>query len=119
MKDVVQANCRCRIVKNLLRAVDSSKTDLKDASRDAEIEARLRADISSLRSSRDSVAAQANELKRKYTLLQEELRLVKAKLSRVSQEKVKIERDSRVAISLARSLDNNSSSDADFYRRKV
>ncbi len=35
------------------------------------------------------------------------------------QEKMCMERDSRQAISLARSLDNSNSSDMTYYRRKV
>lgn len=99
--------------------METSKSDARDASRAVQMEARLRADLSVLRSERDEALSSAFEFKRKVALLDEELRLTKAKLIRVGQEKVKLERDSRAAISLARSLDNNSSADVDFYKRKV
>lgn len=106
-------------VSNLLRAVETSKSDARDASRAVQMEARLRADLSVLRSEKDEALSYSDEYKRKVTLLEEELRLIKSKLIRVGQEKVKMERDSRAAISLARSLDSNSSADVDFHKRKV
>jgi len=106
-------------VSNLLRAVEASKSDARDSSRTAQIEARLRGEVSNLRSARENALASASESKRKASFLEEEVRLVKAKLSRVSQEKIKIERDSRAALSLARSLDSHASSDTDYYKRKV
>ena len=47
------------------------------------------------------------------------MRLIKGKLNRVTQEKIKLERDARATISLARSLDNHATSDNEFYRRKL
>lgn len=84
-----------------------------------QVEARLRADLSMLRAERNDALAEAAESKRKAELLEEEVRTTKTKLSRLVQEKIKMERDSRAAISLARSLDSHASSDCDFYRRKV
>ncbi|KAL7537962.1 hypothetical protein ACHAXR_008183 [Thalassiosira sp. AJA248-18] len=104
---------------NLLRAVESSKADARDSSRSAQIEARLRKDISQLRDERDKAITELSEKGRKNSLNEEELRLTKSKLSRVMQEKISMERDSRAAISLARSLDNNNSNDMNYYKRKV
>ena len=84
-----------------------------------QVEARLRADLSTLRAERNDALAEAAESKRKVELLEDELRTTKTKLNRVIQEKIKMERDSRAAISLARSLDSHASSDSDFYKRKV
>jgi len=103
---------------NLLRAIETSKSDARDASRHAQIEAKLRSDISSLRGERDEALGGAASLKRKVTLLDEDFRVCKTKLSRVEQEKIKIERDSRAAISLAKSVGSETSSDVDFYKRK-
>jgi hypothetical protein len=82
------------------------------------MEARLRAELSFMRSERDEALSVASECNRKVQLLDDELRSTKAKLLRTSQEKAKTERDSRAAIQLARSLENNSSND-DYYRHKV
>ena len=72
---------------------------------------------------RDKATGFAEESKSKVSALQEELRQVKAKLSRVTQEKIKMERDQRATMSLAKSLDSTSSlqghSDAEYYKRKV
>jgi hypothetical protein len=102
-----------------LRTVETAKSDARDASRVVQVEARLRTDLSMLRTERNDALAEAAESKRKAELLDDELRTTKTKLSRVVQEKIKMERDSRAAISLARSLDSHASSDNDFYKRKV
>jgi len=99
--------------------VESSKAEARDSSRSAQLEARLRTDISSLRDERDKATMELSDYRRKLSLFEEELRLTKSKLSRVMQEKISMERDSRAAISLARSLDNNNSNDMNYYKRKV
>jgi outer membrane murein-binding lipoprotein Lpp len=70
-------------------------------------------------SKRDEAFGNAAEFKRKATLLDQELHQVKTKLSRVTQDKIKMERDQRATMSLAKSLDIHISSDVDFYKRKV
>ena len=102
-----------------MKTVEGAKTDARDASRLVQVEARLRADLVMLRTERNDALAEAAEAKRKAELLEEEVRTTKCKLSKVVQEKIKMERDSRAAISLARSLDTHASSDCDFYKRKV
>ncbi|KAL3789666.1 hypothetical protein ACHAW5_005517 [Stephanodiscus triporus] len=112
--DQTRASLSC-----LLRAVESSKADARDTSRSAQVEARLRTNISSLRDERDKALRELSDCRRKQCLLEEELRTTKANLSRITQEKTSMERDSRAAIFLARSLDNNNSNDMNYYKRKV
>jgi len=83
------------------------------------VEARLRQNVNTLRDERDKATTENDNLRRKLSLQEEELRLTKTKLGRVQQEKISIERDSRVAVSLARSLDNSTSNDMNYYKRKV
>lgn len=61
----------------------------------------------------------ASSLKRNVASVEEDLRTHKTKLARVEQEKIKMDRDSRAAISLAKSVGSETSSDVDFYKRKV
>jgi len=96
-----------------------SKTEAQDSSRAALTEAGLRAELSVMVSKKDEAVSSAEEYKRKATLLEEELRQVKMKLSRVTQEKIKMERDQRATMSLAKSLDSHVSCDVDYYKRKV
>ena len=103
---------------NLLRAVEGSKAGARDSSRSAQVEARLRAEINSLRDERDRVVQESSQFRRKLSLLEEELRLTKSKLSKTMGEKISLERDSRAALSLARSLDSNNHSDLSYYKRK-
>mmetsp|Transcript_5028 Transcript_5028/g.7718 ORF Transcript_5028/g.7718 Transcript_5028/m.7718 type:complete len:135 (+) Transcript_5028:694-1098(+) len=83
------------------------------------MEARLRATLSSLRSERDDAIGLVASLKRKNGSLEEDLRASRLKVSRLEQENIKIKRDSRAAISLAKSVGNDTSSDIDFYKRKI
>ena len=104
---------------NLLKAVESSKSSARDASRAAQIEARLRSEVSNARIERDTISSEYSESKRKTGLLQEEVRLLRTRIVRLTQEKIKVERDSRAALSLARSMDTHAASDVDYYKRKV
>ena len=107
------------ISKNLLKAVEASKSSARDMCRSVQTEARLRGDISNVRSERDTAIGEGAESKRKVILLEEEVRLLKARVARLTHEKIKVERDSRAALSLARSMDNHNASDVDYYKRKV
>lgn len=83
-------------------------------------EAKLRADVSVFKRQRDEAQSTAEESARKVTLLHEELHQNKTKLARVTQEKMKMDRDQRVAMSIAKSLENSAASaDVDYYKRKV
>jgi hypothetical protein len=66
---------------NLLRAVETSKSDARDASRHAQLEARLRSDLSSLRGERDEALGIAASLRRKVTLLDGDLQTAKQKVA--------------------------------------
>lgn len=69
---------------------------------------------------RDEAQGSAIESKHKVTLLQDELHEKKIKLARVTQEKMKMDRDQRVALSIAKSLDNSAATaDVEYYKRKV
>lgn len=83
------------------------------------MEARLRSDLSSLRGERDEALGIAASLRRKVSLLDGDLQNTKQKLARVEQEKIKMERDNRAAMSLAKSVGTETSSDVEFYKRKV
>jgi hypothetical protein len=107
-------------LQKLLQAIETTKTDVRDSFRLAQAEAKLRGELSSLRSERDEALGAATEHKRKACLLEEELRSTKIKLARCASEKIKVERDARAAISLARSRDlQQQSINVDYYKRKV
>ena len=86
----------------MLKAVEASKTSARDVSRTAQTEARLRGEVSNLRCERDTVIGECAESNRRKSLLQEEVRLLKVRVGRLTQEKIKVERDSRAALSLVR-----------------
>lgn len=83
--------------------------------------ARLRAELNVATTKYNEEQGQSEGHKRRVTLIQEELHDVKIKLSRVTQEKIRMERDQRASLSLSKSLDNPgiTAADLDFYKRKV
>ena len=83
------------------------------------MEARLRSELASLRGERDEALGTASSFKRKVTSMEGDLQATKQRLVRIEQEKIKMERDNRAAISLAKSVGSETSSDVDFYKRKV
>lgn len=103
----------------LLDEVRESNSNIQNTSTAAQVEAHLGNELQIVRSERDKSVEACMELTKKNSLLEEELALIKGKLNRLIQDKMKVERDSRAAISLARSLDMRTSSDAEFYKRKV
>lgn len=104
---------------NLLEAVEASKANAHNASRAARTETSLRNEISTLKLEKEKVAETYIEAQRKMTLVEKEVGLLKSRVERLTQDKVKIERDSRAALSLARSMDSHASSDVHYYKRKV
>jgi len=106
-------------LQNLLRAVESAKSDARAASRRVQAEARLRAECTALRTERDAALADAAESQRRAALAEEEARQAAAQLVRCRRDRVQMERDSRAALSLARSLDGHAGSDAAYYKRQM
>lgn len=106
-------------LQNLLCEVKASNNSIQASSNAAQVESHLAKELQIALSERDKTMESCMELTKKNSLLEEELSLVKGKLHRLMQDKMKVERDSRAAISLARSLDMRTSSDAEFYKRKV
>lgn len=82
--------------------MEASKASARDASRAAQTEARLRGEVSTLLCDRDAALGECAESNRRKILLQEEVRLLKSRVARLTQEKIKVERDSRAALSLVR-----------------
>lgn len=105
--------------KNLVQAVEASKSNARDSSRAAQTETRLRGEITSIRHERDVALGTKAELQRRTNLLEEEVRMLKSRVGRLTQDKIKIERESRAVLGLARSMDSHVASDVEFYRRKV
>ena len=99
--------------------MEKSKTDAKEASQVAVAQARLRSDLAVATREKDDALALVAESNRKHELTKEELCQTKAKLAKAEQEKVKLERDRRVTMSWAKSVDTNISTGSDFYKRKV
>jgi prefoldin subunit 5 len=105
-------------LQNLLNALEVSRVQAGEEARSALAEAQLRADVSVYKRQRDEAHQAAAESSRKVTLLSDELHQTKTQLARVTQEKMKLDRDQRVALSIAKSLDSQNA-DVDYYKRKV
>lgn len=108
-----------KTISNLLRAVEKSKSDAKHVSQVALQEARMRSELTATTKEKDDALNLIDETMRKHEVCKEELRQTKGKLSKVEQDKAKLERDRRATMSWAKSVDSHMSSDCAFYKRKV
>jgi chromosome segregation ATPase len=111
---------------NLAHALDQSRSQTQDAAHAILVEARLRAEVSTMMAQRDEAIGQAEENKHKVALLKEQIQTEKVKLSRVTREKLTLEREFKVSQrtteTLVQSMENQSSSgsnDTEYYKRKV
>lgn len=91
-----------------------------DFSHHVSIESNLRAELGLATASRDEAILEADTLKRQVALLQEDLRNQKAKLARVTQEKILFKREVEAQRrSHTSPSTDNGHSDMDYYKRKV
>jgi hypothetical protein len=102
-----------------MQTVETSRTNARELARSFVTEASIRADLVKETELKNEALASAAEYQRKAARLDEDVHQLKAKCTRVSQEKLKLERDQRAAASLARSLDQHAATDVDYYKRKV
>lgn len=103
---------------NVLRAMEEARVAARDRSSNAVAEATLRAQIVSCTSKCDGAVADAAYAKRQSQLLSDELRQVKTKLSCAVAEKSRLERDHRAAAQLQKTMQQHSSTDAEYHKRK-
>ena len=106
-------------LQNLLQASEAAKTEARDISRGALLAASLRGDLSATSSKLDEAMMQTEEYKRNNILLEEEIFQIRNKLSRVLQEKIKLERDQRMNLSLSKQFESASATDLDYYKLQV
>jgi hypothetical protein len=72
-----------------------------------------------VRLERDEALGRLSTLQSKFVLMEGDMQAMKQKMAKQEQEKIKIERDHRASMSLAKSVGQESSMDIDFYKRKV
>ena len=99
-------------IQDLLRAANKGKTDVLNNSQFALVEAKLRNQIAVFTVQRGEALIEIKESQRKVQVLEQELQETKTKLVNVEGEKRDLERR-------AKSLDNNITSDCEFFKRRV
>ena len=104
---------------NLLEAVETAKSDTRQASRTTAAEATLRLALTQLTAEKDQATAVAATQTRLVQQLQDQLSQCKAKLTRVTQEKFQLAREQRVAITVSQQVGHNANADVEFYKTKV
>lgn len=104
---------------NLFQAVESAKTDTRQSSRSVVAEATLRVELAQATEEKNQALVTAAGHQRRVTQLEQASAQTKAKLTRVTQEKFKLEREQRVSQQLAQSADQHAATDVEFYKRKV
>jgi len=83
-----------KLFQNVLRALEQSRSNARNNSVTAVTVSHLRADLANAIRLRDEAVSTSAEQERKAVLFHEEVRDLKLKLSRATQEKLKLERDS-------------------------
>lgn len=104
---------------NLLQAVETSKTETRRSSSSIVAGAALRVELAQVTEEKNQALMTVMEQRRRVTQLEQTVAQTKAKLTRVTQEKFKLEREQRVAQQVARNVDQQSSTDVEFHKRKV
>ena len=109
-----------------MQAVEKSQSDNREASQVALIEAKARSELAAMTSKYNNAISQMDEAKRKALLLEEEVKLIKVKLSATQQENIKMERDKRAVTSMVMNLNSSTNingsatgSDIEYYKRKA
>lgn len=90
----VTENKHTAAVTNMMRTLDQSRTSVQINAQKAVSEAHLRAELANAISHRDEAIARDNQSQRQSILAQDEIQDLKRKLSKITQEKLKLERDS-------------------------
>lgn len=104
---------------NLLQALETSKQSCHDYSKHVRTECHLRNDITTLKRERDTLQETCTIQQNKISKFEEEIKMLKDKMTTLMKEKIKVERESRAALLLAKNLDGYNASDVDYYKRKV
>lgn len=104
---------------NLLQALETSKQSCHDYSKHVRTECHLRNDITTLKKERDTLQETCTIQQNKILKFEEEIKMLKDKMTTLMKEKIKVERESRAALLLAKNLDGYNASDVDYYKRKV
>ena len=102
-----------------MKALETSKSCTLASIQKTQVETQLRATITDLQHRLSLSKGQCSQYKNELKLLQEQQSILQTKLMRCQQEKRSMERDSRAALSLARSMDQYGNSDTIFYKKKV
>jgi hypothetical protein len=102
-------------MQNLIWSAESYENDTTRKAMEEQTESKLRAELIFMTEKRDEAIADAETAKRKAALYSDELLTVKSKLQRVTHEKIKLEREARVALT----ADVQVYSDLDYYKRKT
>ena len=103
----------------MFQAVETAKTEARQSSQTTVAEATLRMELAQAQQAKNDAVATATLHQRKAGRLEEQTSQLKAKLTRVTQEKFKLEREQRAAVTMARNLDQHATVDVEFYKRKV
>jgi predicted RNase H-like nuclease (RuvC/YqgF family) len=105
-------------MQSLINAQSTHQATILQQAESVTIRSQLRAELNAAIHQRDEGLALAAEHRRTIDLLQQDLRDLKIKLSRATQEKMKIEREYQSTQRLNLSQANNERMDADYYKRK-
>jgi chromosome segregation ATPase len=106
-------------VQNLLKAVETSNEGARDAAQAKLVEAKMRADLLHCTSEKNDALSRLEEVQRRVELLEDDVRNLKDKSTKLQSDKVQLERDYRSAQAMIDSLHGSLNMDVEYYKRKV
>lgn len=109
-------------ISSQLKIIEQNKLDTLDTLRDLSIQSKLKKEMTIMKVEKEKLEKEGAYQKKRNMLQKEEIDLLKMKLNRILTEKLKMERDSRNAMSFSLNNSNSSSSsnsEVEYYKKRT
>lgn len=109
-------------ISSQLKIIEQNKLDTLDTLRDLSIQSKLKKEMTIMKVGKEKLEKEGAYQKKRIMLQKEEIDLLKMKLNRILTEKLKMERDSRNAMSFSLNNSNSNSSsnsEVEYFKKRT
>lgn len=109
-------------ISSQLKIIEQNKLDTLDTLRDLSIQSKLKKEMTIMKVEKEKLEKEGAYQKKRIMLQKEEIDLLKMKLNRILTEKLKMERDSRNAMSFSLNNSNSNSSsnsEVEYFKKRT
>lgn len=109
-------------ISSQLKIIEQNKLDTLDTLRDLSIQSKLKKEMTIMKAEKEKLEKEGAYQKKRIMLQKEEIDLLKMKLNRILTEKLKMERDSRNAMSFSLNNSNSNSSsnsEVEYFKKRT